>query len=217
MLELVGAYRRGATMKRLPVNLATQPIEQRQWLRKVTLRTAAIALLLTAAHLLAAWSLVDEPHTTTPDAEAVNLLRAWSDEAATLISSVDPRAAQRVAVAAGLANALIDQRVFPWADLFSMLEESMPDNVRLEVIQPAITFDGVRVTLTAASLSGDSLLSFLAALEARPEFIAVYPGRQSLGADREIRLTVEALVRIDRSVGDGNEVGADLSGAERRP
>ena len=204
-------------MKRLPVNLATRPIEQRQWLRKVTLMTAAAAVVLTAAHLLLAWSLVDEPQTTTPDAEAVTLLRAWSAEAATLVSAADPRAAQRVAVAVGLTNALIDQHVFPWADLFSMLEESMPDNVRLQDIQPVITFDGVRVTLTAASLSGDSLLSFLAALEARPEFIAVYPGRQSLGADREIRLTVEALVRIDRSAGEEAEAGADSLGVERRP
>jgi len=204
-------------MKRLPVNLATHPIEQRQWLRKVTLRTAAAAVALTLAHMLLAWSLVDELQTTTPNTEAVTLLQEWSDEVATLVSSADPRAAQRVAIAAGLANALIDQRVFPWAGLFSMLEESMPDNVRLEVIQPVITVDGVRVTLTAASLSGDSLLSFLAALEARPEFIAVYPGRQTLGTDQEMRLTVEALVRLDRSVGDEAEVGADSSGVERRP
>ncbi len=204
-------------MKRLPVNLATHPVEQRQWLRKVTLRTAAAAVVLTLAHLLLAWSLVDEPRTTTPNAEAVTLLREWSDEVATLVSLADPRAARRVAVAAGLANSLIDQRVFPWAGLFSMLEESMPDNVRLEVIQPVLTVDGVRVTLTAASLSGDSLLSFLAALEARNEFIAVYPGRQSLGPDREIRLAVEALVRIDRSVGDVADIGADSSGVERRP
>ena len=204
-------------MKRLPVNLATHPIEQRQWLRKVTLRTAVAAVALTLAHMLLAWSLVDELQTTTPNTEAVTLLQEWSDEVATLMLSADPRAAQRVAIAAGLANALIDQRVFPWAGLFSMLEESMPDNVRLEVIQPVLTVDGVRVTLTAASLSGDSLLSFLAALEGRSEFITVYPGRQTLGTDQEVRLTVEALVRLDGSVGDEAEVGADSSGVERQP
>ena len=66
-------------MKRLPVNLATHPIEERQWLRKVTLRTAATAVVLTLAHLLLAWGLVDEPQTTTPNAEAVTLLRKWAD------------------------------------------------------------------------------------------------------------------------------------------
>ena len=147
----------------------------------------------------------------------MTLLREWSGEVATLVSSADPRAARRVAVAVGLANSLIDQRVFPWASLFSMLEESMPDNVRLEVIKPVTMVDGVRVTLAAVSLSGDSLLSFLAALEARTEFIAVYPGRQSVGTDGEIRLTVEALVRIERSAGDVAEVGVDSSGVERRP
>ncbi len=62
-------------MKRLPVNLATHPVEQRQWLRKVTLRTAAAEVVLTGAHLSLAGSLDDVPHGTTPNAEAVILLR----------------------------------------------------------------------------------------------------------------------------------------------
>ena len=78
-------------MKRLPVNLATHPIEQRQWLRKVTLRTAVAAVALTLAHMLLAWSLVDELQTTTPNTAAVTLLQEWSDEVATLMLSADPR------------------------------------------------------------------------------------------------------------------------------
>ena len=91
----------------------------------------------------------------------------------------------------------------------------MPDNVRLEVIQPTTTFDGVRLTLTAASRSGDSLLEFLSALEARPEFLAIYPGRRSLGIDGEVRLSMEALVRIDRGPSAADQAPADGAEAGR--
>ena len=40
--------------------------------------------------------------------------------------------------------------------LFTILEECLPDEVRLEMIQPVSTVDGVRVSLSAASASGDA-------------------------------------------------------------
>ena len=198
-------------MKRLPANLATQPIEHRQWLRRVTLITAAVALALTLAQGLLAWGLIDEPETISPDAESVTMLRQWTDEVIELVSTADPSAARRVAIAVGLSNAFIDQRVFSWSGLFSILEESLPDDVRLEIIQPVAAVNGVRVTMTAASGSGDSLLAFLAALEQRPEFFAVYPGRQMMGIDGELRLSVEALARTDQ------DAGGEPAAAEQRP
>lgn len=194
-------------MKRLPVNLASNPIEHRQWLRRVKLTALGIAVVLSVLHLVLAWSLLDAPQADARDIEAMLELRYWSDEVAEMVSTADPRAARRAAVSVGLANALIDQRVFPWAGLFSLLEESLPDDVRLEIIQPITTIGGVRVTLTAASSSGDSLLEFLGALEARPELRAVYPGRQSLGPDGDLRLSIEALARV----------GSDFAGRDQRP
>jgi len=184
-------------MKRLPVNLATKPIEQRQWLRRVTVIAAAIVAVITAAQLLLVVTLGEIPDTSAADADAVALLRQWSDEVNELASAVDPQLARDQAISVGLANALIEQRVFPWASLFTVLEESLPDDVRLEVVQPVATLEGVRVTLSAASASGEALLAFLAALEESPDFLTVYPGRQSFGADGDLRLSIEALARID--------------------
>jgi Tfp pilus assembly protein PilN len=194
-------------MKRLPVNLASNPIEHRQWLRRVKLTALGVVGVLSVLHLALAWSLLDAPQADALDIEAMAELRAWSDEVAEMVSTADPRAAQRAAVSVGLANALIEQRVFPWAGLFSLLEESIPDDVRLEIIQPITTIDGVRVTLTAASASDDSLLKFLGALEARPELRAVYPGRQLLGPDGDLRLSIEAFARG----------GSDLARPEQGP
>ena len=182
-------------MKSLPVNLATNPYEHRQWVRRITLTSAAVVAVLTVAHLAWGFSLRDEPQSNEPDRGAIELLRQWDQEVDDLAAAADPEVARRLSIAVGLSNLIIDQRVFPWGTLFTMLEESMPDDVRLELVQPTSTLDGVRVALTAASESGDSLLAFLSALEQRPEFIAVYPGRQLMGIDGELRLSIEALVR----------------------
>lgn len=184
-------------MKQIPVNLATNPIEQRQWLRRVKLVTVQAAAVLTVVHLLLAWTVLDQPREIETDQEIIEPLRAWGAEVESTMATADPRGAQRMAVSVGLANALIDQRAFPWGRLFSALERTIPDDVRLEIIQPVATVDGVRVTLTAASDSGESLLAFLSALEGRSEFYAVYPGRQTVGPDGDLRLSVEALARVD--------------------
>jgi len=184
-------------MKQIPVNLASNPIEQRQWLRRVKLIAFEVAAVLSVLHVLLAWTVFDEPRAVETGQEVVEPLRAWGAEVESTMATADPRGAQRVAVSVGLANALIDQRAFPWGRLFSALETIIPDDVRLEIIQPVATVDGVRVTLTAASISGESLLEFLSALEGRSEFYAVYPGRQTVGVDGDLRLSVEALARIE--------------------
>lgn len=190
-------------MKRIPVNLASNPIEQRLWLRRVKQVVVVAALLVTALHGLLGWSLLDGGQQVTPDVEGLRELRYQGNEVLELVAGADPRAAQRIALSVGLANALIQQRSFPWGGLFTMLEETLPDDARLEIIQPITTLDGVRLTLTAASASEDSLLAFLGALERRPELIAVYPGRQMIGPDGELRMSIEAIARIDASSARG--------------
>lgn len=183
-------------MKRLPVNLASNPIEHRRWLRRITLSIVGAALVLTLVHAVLVVSVLDTPQAPPPDAEALAELRYRASQVLDMVSNTDPTVARRLAISAGLANALIEQRVFPWAGLFRMLEQTLPDDVRLEVIQPLTTVEGVTLTLTAASSSGDALLEFLAALEQRPELLAVYPGRQMVGADGDLRLSIEAVARI---------------------
>ena len=199
-------------MKRIPVNLATNPIERRQWLQRVTLGTAAAVALLTLAHLALGWILWSAPEAPEPDLSALELIEQWSDEVDELTSASDPDRAYNAAVQTGLSNALIDRRVFSWSALFNALEESMPDDVRLDAVQPVTTLDGVRVSLTAASESGESLLAFLSRLEERPEFLAVYPGRQLLGLDGDLRLTVEALASADSEPVDAGDRGAAEQG-----
>lgn len=192
-------------MKRPPVNLATNPIEQRRFVQRVQLIAGAAVVLLTLLHGALAWSLLDSPQAEAPDAEALTELRYQGGEVLEMISAADPRAARQLAVSVGLANALAAQRAFPWAGLFTMLEETLPEDVRLEIIQPLITLDGVRLTLTAASSSERSLLQFLGALESRSELAAVYPGRQMLSPDGDLRMSIEAIARVPSPPLDSEE------------
>jgi Tfp pilus assembly protein PilN len=181
-------------MTRLPVNLATHPFEERRARRRLAGVFAAVAITVTLLHGALAWGLQGTAEGPASDGEVLAQLREWGDEVSALGDVADARRARSLAPAVGLSNALIDQRVFPWGPFFSLLEESLPDDVRLEIIQPVTTLDGVRVSLTAVSGSADSLLVFLAALEQRPEFAAVYPGRQTLGFDGALRLSIDAMV-----------------------
>ena len=101
-------------MKSLPANLATHPYEHRQWVRRVTLVSAAVVAVLTLAHLALAFSLRDQPQSNEPDRAAIELLRQWDEEVDDLVGAADPEMARRLSIAVGLSNGIIEQRVFPW-------------------------------------------------------------------------------------------------------
>ncbi|MGD8331386.1 MAG: hypothetical protein PVJ49_18280, partial [Acidobacteriota bacterium] len=62
-------------MKRLPVNLATNPIERRRLLRRVRTAAVTVALLVSALHGVLAIGLLDTPEPAAPDIEALAELR----------------------------------------------------------------------------------------------------------------------------------------------
>ena len=82
-------------MKSLPVNLATNPYEHRQWVRRITLTSAAVVAVLTVAHLAWGLSLRDEPQSDEPDRGAIELLRQWDQEATTPAEVNAPPASRR--------------------------------------------------------------------------------------------------------------------------
>ncbi|MFQ5744615.1 MAG: hypothetical protein ACE5HV_13650 [Acidobacteriota bacterium] len=177
----------------MPVNLASQPIEHQQRLRRMVRIAAMSVAALTLVHAAAVWRLATaEAGPVVPVSATAELVRGWRDEVGRLAGAAQPRRAREVATAVAKANELIAERTFSWASLFAMLEEALPDQVRLELVQPATTPEGVRINLTAASSSPAALRSFLSALERRQEFEPVWPVRQQMGTDGQFRLTVVA-------------------------
>ena len=75
----------------------------------------------------------------------------------------------------GFANGIILSRLFSWSTLFDRLEEVMPENVRLRAIRPAISREGIEVSVDAVTRDYASLLKFEENLIDSDFFTFVYP------------------------------------------
>ena len=73
-------------------------------------------------------------------------------EAATIRGQINAKDLETVANAAREANGIIDQRAFSWSELFDQLEQTLPDDVRIKVVDPTLTSDGqfvIRIAVEA--------------------------------------------------------------------
>ena len=75
----------------------------------------------------------------------------------------------------GFANGIILSRLFSWSTLFDRLEEVMPENVRLRSVRPAISREGIEVSVDAVTRDYASLLKFEENLIDSDFFTFVYP------------------------------------------
>ena len=69
----------------------------------------------------------------------------------------------------------MDRRVFSWSGLFSVLEDTVPDGVRLLTLTPRVEKGQVTLQINAVARTFDEALEFMRALEERPEFSEVWP------------------------------------------
>lgn len=191
-------------MKRLPVNLATEPLERRRLRRRIVAITALVVLVVTAAQGLAIRSLLAGDGTagaagsaTTgavaePSEAAAAQVRAWERQVERIAAVAVPERVRATAEAVEVANDVIARRAFPWGELFAALEGALPDDVRLAQVQPAATTDGVRVELVATARERAGLMDFLEALEGVVALRDVFPVLQERSSEGEWRLTVRA-------------------------
>jgi Tfp pilus assembly protein PilN len=74
---------------------------------------------------------------------------------------------------------LVDQRMFSWTDLFSSLEEVIPDGVRLTSIAPTVEKGQVEIVMAAMVRTPDDGWEFVRVLQNHPEFSEVYPTNEA--------------------------------------
>jgi len=98
-----------------------------------------------------------------------------------------------VAAAAREANALIDGRTFSWTALFNQLESTLPPEVMLASIRPAIDETGARITMIVVGRRTADIDEFMEKLEATGAFENVLPHQQNLNDDGLTQATIEAL------------------------
>lgn len=113
---------------------------------------------------------------------------------------------------AAFLNSIIDQRSFPWTDLFVDLEKRLPAGVHVLSLTPTLVENRVEVKLRVGALSDKSKLDFLKSLENAPEFSHLELLAESPSGKSDERDVVQLdLTAQYRPV----PAGAERKGAER--
>jgi Tfp pilus assembly protein PilN len=153
-------------------NLSTRPFYND---RAVRLWTVVLAGLVAAATVVNVSRILGYSRSDTELA-----LQASRDEtrtaelrqsAAGLRASVDTAQIQAASVEARLANELIDRRTFSWTALFNTFEATLPPNVRITAVRPAVGDDGhVSLAISVIARRVDDVDAFMEKLEATEAF-----------------------------------------------
>jgi Tfp pilus assembly protein PilN len=158
----------------LRTNLATRPFYNERlvhWL----LGLAAVAVIAFTAFNLTEYLRVSGRQGGL-EAEAVRdetLARQLSAKAAQTRQRIDPKSLERISADAALVNGIIDARTFSWSALFEDVEATLPPNVMLTAITPAVSADGATVSFMVAGKSVEAIDTFIERLEATTHFSRV--------------------------------------------
>jgi Tfp pilus assembly protein PilN len=97
-----------------------------------------------------------------------------------------------IVAAAREANALIDARTFSWTALFNQLESTLPPDVMLSSIRPAIVEGETKITLITLGRKRPDLDEFIEKLEATGAFENVLPRQETPTDDGLMQATIVA-------------------------
>lgn len=71
---------------------------------------------------------------------------------------------------ANFLNSLIDERSFPWTDIFQSLEQTLPDGVRVVSISPSLVNGRAELKLVVGAVNDQQKVRFLKAMETSRSF-----------------------------------------------
>lgn len=176
------------------LNLATTPLENNRGfsISAGIIGTAALALLaMLSTHTLEIWRANREYR-----AEVSRLEREISDlrrERTDLDKFFKQADTRQVMDRATLLNGLIQQRSFPWTQIFMDLERLLPAGMRVVNISPRMREGRVEVRLQLGALNDDLVQKFLETLDESKEFRDI----QLLGTARPSRPGESDRVLVD--------------------
>jgi hypothetical protein len=125
----------------------------------------------------------------TARAEAQRLRR----EAVRINSQIDQAELEVVATAAREANMLIDKRAFSWTDLMAQFEMTLPEDVRVRVVQPGLENGAFVVQIIVEGRDPEDIDAFIEALEQTGNFKDVLPTVQQSGDGGLIESTIRGV------------------------
>lgn len=176
----------------LRTNLATRPFYNERAALLVLTVLALLVLLATAFNIQRLMALTSQQRLLSARiAAAETKTQELRDSAARLRGSIDPRELVAVANAAREANAIIGQRTFSWTDLFNRFESTLPQDVRIVKVTPAINDrDEMIVTVVVMARRIEDIDTFIERLEATGTFSGMLPRRQSTNEEGLIEATL---------------------------
>ena len=156
----------------LRTNLSTRPFYNERAVQCILGALAVLVLAVSAFNAFELLRLTDSQrtlgaHAVDSEREAARL----RSEAATIRAQINARELEVVANAAREANSIIDQRAFSWSDLFDELEHTLPDDVRITAVDPALNPQGeFIVNIAIEARRSEDLDAFIEALEKTGSF-----------------------------------------------
>jgi hypothetical protein len=185
----------------LRTNLSTRPFYN---IRAVHVALGALALVvavMTLLNLVQLVSLTRSERTLGARAEqAEEQANKLREDARRIRSQIDAKELNQVAAAAQEANAIIDLRTFSWSRLFSEIESTLPENVRLTNFSPEEDRQGrLIVNLRVQARRVQDLESFIDALEKTGKFHEVLAAEEQTNQEGLINSLVEAVYEPSES------------------
>lgn len=160
----------------LRTNLSTRPFYND---RAIHVGIGIAAVLLAA---LTVWNVVRVFTLSRQNTELATRVNRDHDEAdqltkmaAQIRGRMNKEELEEVAESARAANALIDQRTFSWTAFFNHLEETMPPDVMLSSVRPAVKEGTTTVTMQVLGRRTQDIDEFIEKLEATGAFESVVP------------------------------------------
>lgn len=147
------------------------------------------------------------------EARAAELRR----DAQKLRASVDAAQVDAVSVDARQANDLIDRRTFSWTALLNRFERTLPDDVRITSVTPAIDKNR-RIVLTVAVLARgvDDVNAFMENLDQTKAFFDLRSRQEQANEDGRIESVLEMTYRPEPAAGGPAESSVAPAGGDRR-
>ena len=165
-------------------NLATRPFYNQRLVTLVLLLVAVAALALGAYNVREFMSLSEKRRALNARIEEY---RGEADritaENARQRQTVDLAALRRLSMDTAEANTLIDERTFSWTSFFTLVQEAMPYDVRLQTVTPRIEKGRILIRLVAFAKSEGELFEFIRRLQATKRFRDGYVSDSQLQDD----------------------------------
>lgn len=177
------------------LNLASRPFRNERLPNALAVLALAAVLAASAWHLFVARDVL--PDRTSSLIQALGEREAESGRLRAEEASLRALRPEAAAVAEWKrVKDLVDKRVFSWSALFAVLEETLPDGVRLLALEPQVDEGSLSIEMQATARTHEEAMQLMARLEERPEFEGVRPATRTTLDDGTIQLAC----RVERYV-----------------